>query len=43
MALQTIAVHVNPSDETIRLGPLAVRFLLDAHDFEKRPRRRRFT
>ena len=28
MALQTAAPHVNPSDETIRLGPLAVRFLL---------------
>jgi quercetin dioxygenase-like cupin family protein len=28
MTLQTAALHVNPSDETIRLGPLAVRFLL---------------
>jgi len=28
MAHQTINLHVNPSDETIRLGPLAVRFLL---------------
>ena len=28
MAPQTTGVHVNPSDETIRLGPLAVRFLL---------------
>ena len=28
MAPQTTDVHVNPSDETIRLGPLAVRFLL---------------
>ena len=28
MAHQTIDLHVNPSDETIRLGPLAVRFLL---------------
>jgi quercetin dioxygenase-like cupin family protein len=28
MAPQTIPVHVNPSDETIRLGPLAVRFLI---------------
>ena len=28
MAQQTIDLHVNPSDETIRLGPLAVRFLL---------------
>ena len=28
MRLQTAALHVNPSDETIRLGPLAVRFLL---------------
>jgi quercetin dioxygenase-like cupin family protein len=28
MTLQTAALRVNPSDETIRLGPLAVRFLL---------------
>jgi quercetin dioxygenase-like cupin family protein len=28
MTRQTAALHVNPSDETIRLGPLAVRFLL---------------
>jgi quercetin dioxygenase-like cupin family protein len=28
MTQQTIGLHVNPSDETIRLGPLAVRFLL---------------
>jgi quercetin dioxygenase-like cupin family protein len=28
MAQQTIDLHVNPSDETIRLGPLAVRFLI---------------
>jgi quercetin dioxygenase-like cupin family protein len=28
MALQTTGLHVNPSDETIHLGPLAVRFLL---------------
>jgi quercetin dioxygenase-like cupin family protein len=28
MSQQTINLHVNPSDETIRLGPLAVRFLL---------------
>jgi quercetin dioxygenase-like cupin family protein len=28
MAPQTDGLHVNPSDETIRLGPLAVRFLL---------------
>jgi quercetin dioxygenase-like cupin family protein len=28
MAQQTIDLCVNPSDETIRLGPLAVRFLL---------------
>jgi quercetin dioxygenase-like cupin family protein len=26
---QTIDLHVNPSDETIHLGPLAVRFLID--------------
>ena len=28
MIPQTIDRHVNPSDETIRLGPLAVRFLI---------------
>jgi quercetin dioxygenase-like cupin family protein len=28
MVPQTIPVQVNPSDETIRLGPLAVRFLV---------------
>ena len=28
MALQSIGLHINPCDETIRLGPLAVRFLL---------------
>ena len=28
MTLQTIDLGVNPADETIRLGPLAVRFLL---------------
>ncbi|HKX19114.1 MAG TPA: cupin domain-containing protein [bacterium] len=28
MIPQTIQLHVNPSDETIRLGPLAVRFLV---------------
>jgi len=28
MAQQTIDPHVNPSDETMRLGPLAVRFLI---------------
>ena len=28
MPQQTAALHVNPADETIRLGPLAVRFLL---------------
>jgi hypothetical protein len=32
MAPQTTDVHVNPSDETIRLGPLAVRFLITAED-----------
>src|SRR5437762_5216255 len=30
MTLQTAALHVNPSDETIRLGPAAVRCLLTA-------------
>lgn len=28
MSQQAIDLHVNPSDETIRLGPLAVRFLI---------------
>ena len=28
MTQQTIDLHVNPSNETIRLGPLAVRFLI---------------
>lgn len=28
MASETTEIHVNPSDETIRLGPLAVRFLI---------------
>jgi quercetin dioxygenase-like cupin family protein len=28
MASKTIDLHVNPSDETIRLGPLVVRFLI---------------
>ena len=29
---QALDVHVNPSDETIRLGPLSVRFLLTGDD-----------
>ena len=32
MAPQTTGVHVNPSDETIHLGPLAVRFLVTGED-----------
>jgi len=32
MAQQTVDLRVNPSDETIRLGPLAVRFLLTAEN-----------
>ena len=28
MVQPTVELHVNPSDETIRLGPLAVRFLI---------------
>jgi len=32
MAAQTTGVHVNPSDEIIRLGPLAVRFLITGDD-----------
>jgi quercetin dioxygenase-like cupin family protein len=32
MAPQTTDVHVNPSDETIRIGPLVVRFLITGGD-----------
>lgn len=32
MTPQTTGIHVNPSDETIRLGPLGVRFLITADD-----------
>ena len=32
MTEQTIDLHVNPSNETIRLGPLTVRFLLMGDD-----------
>src|SRR6478736_4159722 len=32
MTPQTADVHLNPSDETIRLGPLAVRFLITGDD-----------
>src|SRR3954453_22870924 len=32
MAPQMTEVHVNPADETIRLGPLAVRFLITGED-----------
>ena len=32
MTPQTTAARVNPSDETIRLGPLAVRFLITGDD-----------
>jgi quercetin dioxygenase-like cupin family protein len=32
MASPTTDIHTNPSDETIRLGPLAVRFLLTGDD-----------
>ena len=32
MAAQTTGIHVNPSDETIHLGPLAVRFLITGED-----------
>ena len=32
MTQATLDLHVNPSDETIRLGPLAVRFLLTGED-----------
>jgi len=30
-------VRVNPSEETIRLGPLSVRFLLTANDSNRNP------
>jgi quercetin dioxygenase-like cupin family protein len=32
MTRQTFDLHVNPSDETIRLGPLSVHFLVAGHD-----------
>lgn len=32
MAPQPTGIHVNPSEETIHLGPLAVRFLITADD-----------
>jgi quercetin dioxygenase-like cupin family protein len=32
MAPQTTDIHVNPSEETISLGPLAVRFLITGED-----------
>jgi quercetin dioxygenase-like cupin family protein len=32
MAPSTTDVHVNPSDETIQLGPLGVRFLITGND-----------
>jgi quercetin dioxygenase-like cupin family protein len=32
MKQQSIDVHLNPSDETIRLGPLTVRFLIRGED-----------
>src|SRR5215813_8721604 len=32
MTPQTTDIHVNPSDETIRLGPLAVHFLITGAD-----------
>ena len=32
MTQQTIDFHVNPSDETIQVGLLTVRFLVTAHD-----------
>jgi quercetin dioxygenase-like cupin family protein len=32
MTQQTIDLHVNPSEETIRVGPLTVRFLLTGHN-----------
>src|SRR5512139_862299 len=32
MSAATVDIRVNPSDETIRLGPLAVRFLVTGED-----------
>ena len=32
MSAQTLDLRVNPADETIRLGPLAVRFLITGED-----------
>jgi quercetin dioxygenase-like cupin family protein len=32
MTPQTIDLHVNPSEETIRVGPLTIRFLLSGHN-----------
>src|SRR5512143_1592707 len=32
MTQQSLALQVNPSDETIRLGPIAIRFLITAED-----------
>jgi quercetin dioxygenase-like cupin family protein len=32
MTPQTTPIHINPSDETIHLGPLAVRFLVTGDD-----------
>ena len=32
MAPQAADLHVNPADETIRLGPLGVRFLITGAD-----------
>ena len=32
MTQQTIDLYVNPSEETIRVGPLTVRFLLTGHN-----------
>src|SRR5262245_61469810 len=36
MAPETNALHVNPSEETIHLGPLAVRFLITGDDSNRR-------
>ena len=32
MAPQTTDIHVNPSDETIQIGPVGVRFLIAGDD-----------
>ena len=37
MTPHTLEVKVNPADETIRLGPLAVRFLITSENSNGNP------